>query len=251
MSFFKWAAVGSSIKYHQQAGPGSLSIATRELVLAPLLYKTAKMVLTFSFEILCFGATLQDFFAEEFNIVLGFPREEDYVKFNTPHFGATVGRVANRVANAKLCDVNGKDYQLEKNDGENHVHGGSQGFSKKVFESSYKVERNGQYVAMMRLVSPDGDQGYPGTLELKVYYSGRKEDNQRKSCLEIEYEARLIGDECNETVVNLTNHSCGPPFPPFPLPILRVPSMHDLLIVLLTWLSLSTQILQSLRYPNH
>ncbi len=110
----------------------------------------------------------------------------------TACFGSVPGRFANRIGKGQF-NLNGKDYQLFCNNGENHLHGGKEGFDKKLWNHSVQ----GDKVVFSRL-SPDGEEGYPGNLMVRVAYSF-DEDNQ----LLIEYHA--ISDE--DTIVNLTNHA--------------------------------------------
>ena len=74
------------------------------------------------------------------------------------------------------------------------------------------VERGGRQATRFSYVSPDGEEGYPGTVELVVWYFvfEEEEDGVRKTTLEVEYQVELIGDECDETVVNVTNHRYHP-----------------------------------------
>jgi aldose 1-epimerase len=137
------------------------------------------------------------------NIVLGFPRPEDYAKIS-PFFGETIGRVANRVKNAEIGSLNGQSYKLSANEGANQLHGGVKGWGKKTFSGPHPVNRHGKEAVLFTYVSPDGEEGYPGTVELKVWYTAWTEDE--KIVLETEYEVELIGSECEETVVNVTNH---------------------------------------------
>ncbi|KAL2431197.1 Bifunctional protein gal10 [Exophiala dermatitidis] len=155
------------------------------------------------------GAIIQEFKVAGHNIVLGFPDPEPYA--TSPFFGETIGRVANRIANAQFQANNGKTYKLAANEGKNHLHGGTSGWGKKKFNGPKPVNRNGKEGVLFTYVSPDGEEGYPGTVELKVWYSAWQEqdsDNEgvTKTVLETEYEVQLIGDECEETVVNVTNH---------------------------------------------
>ena len=124
------------------------------------------------------------------DIVLGFDTLEEYVT-NPRYFGALIGRHANRIASGRFS-LNGVDHQLERNNGVNHLHGGFNGFDKRVWNAT---EDGG-----LRLthVSPDGEENYPGTLTATVVYS-LSDDNE----LSIDYHA--IADE--DTIVNLTNHA--------------------------------------------
>jgi aldose 1-epimerase len=136
------------------------------------------------------------------NVVLGFPTLADYVAKNSPaegggpYFGALIGRYANRIAKGTFT-LDGKTYQVPINNNGNSLHGGTSGFDDKVWSAT---EVPGRSTAGLRLhlVSPNGDQGYPGTLSATVTY---ELDNQNR--LGIRYEATTDAP----TVVNLTNHS--------------------------------------------
>lgn len=149
------------------------------------------------------GAIIQEFIVDGRNIVLGFPSAEPYL--TAPFFGETVGRVANRIEDALITDLNGRSYQLAKNNGRNSCHGG---WGKKVFSGPHLMNRNGRETVQFIYVSPDGEEGYPGTVELRVWYSAYEveEDGVTKMILEAEYEAELVGSECEETVLNISNH---------------------------------------------
>ncbi|MGQ8364495.1 aldose epimerase family protein [Glaciecola sp. 1036] len=129
------------------------------------------------------------------NIVLGLDSLEDYVEMN-PYFGAIIGRYGNRIANGNFTLL-GTEYQLAKNDGDNHLHGGVQGFDKKVWNVAPFVTENSAGVTLT-LTSPDGDQGYPGELEVEVVYSLNA--NQ-----ELDMQFRATTDKA--TLVNLTQHT--------------------------------------------
>lgn len=125
------------------------------------------------------------------DVVLGFDSLDGYLKPN-PYFGALVGRYGNRVGGAQFS-LNGTKYTLPKNDGNNSLHGGVNGFDKRLWtarESGNSLE--------LTYVSKDGEEGYPGTLTSKVTYS-LTDDNG----LRIDYSATTDKD----TVLNLTNHS--------------------------------------------
>lgn len=134
------------------------------------------------------------------NVVLGFDKFEDYISeeyvSSGPYFGAIIGRCANRIAKGRFS-LNGKDYTLAVNNGENHLHGGLVGFDKKVWGAETS-ESDSELVLKLSLFSPDMEEGYPGNLNVSVTYI------LNKSCeLVIRYEATTDKD----TVVNLTNHS--------------------------------------------
>ena len=161
-----------------------------------------------AFTFLPLGAIIQEFKVNGKNIVQGFDTAEQYQKYNGPYFGETIGRIANRVSNAKINDLNGKSYALPANNGPNSLHGGEQGWGKHEFEGPTTVQRNGKETTFFKYVSKDGEEGYPGTVEARVWYAQAKEqvDGVQQEVLYIEYEAELIGDEVEETVINMTNH---------------------------------------------
>jgi aldose 1-epimerase len=128
------------------------------------------------------------------DVVLGFDDLQGYLG-NNPFFGALVGRYANRIGNAHF-KLDGVEYKLETNDGKNSLHGGSQGFDKKVWKA--KVLPGAEPALELNYLSKDGEEGYPGNLTATVVYT-LTENNE----LKIDYKA--VTDK--ETVVNLTNHS--------------------------------------------
>jgi aldose 1-epimerase len=88
------------------------------------------------------------------------------------------------------------------------LHGGAAGWGKQNFEGPTPVNRNGKESVMFKYLSKDGEEGFPGTVELRLWYvpSIEKVDGVEKTSLEIEYEVELVGDEVEETVVAVTNH---------------------------------------------
>ncbi|KAL1963810.1 hypothetical protein VTN77DRAFT_7741 [Rasamsonia byssochlamydoides] len=158
-----------------------------------------------AFTFIPLGAIIQEFRVAGHNIVQGFPTQDDYVKHNSPYFGATIGRTCNRLKDAVLNNVNGQSYPLAKNNGPNSLHGGKQGWDARVFEGPTPVNRNGKEAVLFKYLSKDGEEGYPGTVELRVWYITSKEDD--KTVLEAEYEVEFVGDEAEETAVSITNHS--------------------------------------------
>lgn len=128
------------------------------------------------------------------DVVLGYDKLEDYIKPG-PYFGAIVGRYANRIEKGYF-KLNGIEYKLARNNGENHLHGGLLGFDKVLWEANII---NGEKEALeLSYTSKDMEEGYPGNLKVKVTYE-LTEDN----ALKLDYFA--ISDK--DTVVNLTNHS--------------------------------------------
>lgn len=129
------------------------------------------------------------------DVVLGFDKLEDYF-VNEPNFGSTIGRHANRIGGAQFT-LNGVTYQLDKNDDENNLHGGFDGYHKRLWNADTYEEDRGQVIEFT-YDSKDGDQGFPGNLHVSVKYI-LTEDNS----VIIEYNAKPDKD----TVINLTNHS--------------------------------------------
>jgi aldose 1-epimerase len=101
------------------------------------------------------------------DVVLGFDSLKSYEDVH-PYFGCLVGRYANRIAAGKF-ELDGKTYQLAKNNGNNHLHGGDSGFDKKVWEAREITEGNSAGIELTYL-SPDGEEGYPGNLKVTVDY---------------------------------------------------------------------------------
>lgn len=128
------------------------------------------------------------------NIVLNFEDINDYIK-NPGYIGAVIGRVAGRIGGSEV-KLGESVYQLSQNEGKNQLHGGKEGFDKKIWEVSPFEEDQCQLVLKSR--SPHLEQGYPGNLEINVTYT-LKEDNT----LEIDYKATTD----KMTVVNMTNHT--------------------------------------------
>lgn len=170
------------------------------------------------FKFLPLGAIIQTFKVGDTNIVLGFPEQEQYVKYNSAYFGETIGRIANRIKDAKINSLNGgKVYPLAANDGLNSLHGGNDGWGKRIWKGPTAVGtkeipgveglKGGESVEFT-LRSEDGDEGYPGTVEAKVIYTTGNQviDGKEAIVLGIEYEAKLVGG-ADETIINLTNHS--------------------------------------------
>ncbi len=148
--------------------------------------------------VLDYGATLQSFIFDNKDILLGYETVEDYVTANGSYIGATVGRYANRMSNGRFT-LNGKDIQLACNE-ENrhgHLHGGNVGFDKKMWDVAV-LDEGDEPSVRFSLVSPDGEENYPGTLNVSVTFS-LSADN----ALSLAYEATTDKD----TVLNLTNHS--------------------------------------------
>jgi aldose 1-epimerase len=136
-----------------------------------------------------------DRFGQFEDIVLGFDAIDGYLK-DPPYFGAIVGRYGNRIANAHFT-LNGTTYKLAANNGPNHLHGGVNGFDKMLWSAVPGDTAEGLSVTLSR-TSPDGEEGYPGTLQASVRYTLTD-----KNELAIDY--RATTDKA--TPVNLTQHS--------------------------------------------
>jgi aldose 1-epimerase len=129
------------------------------------------------------------------DVVLGYDTLEPYLK-NSPYFGAIVGRVANRIAKGKFT-LDGKNYDLQKNGGPNHLHGGIKGFDK-VLWNAEPVSGKDFVSLQLTYASPDGEEGYPGNLKTVVTYTLNEKNELRMDC-------EATTDKA--TPVNLSNHT--------------------------------------------
>ncbi len=125
------------------------------------------------------------------NIVLGLPDVAAY-EAHSPHFGAIAGRYANRIAHGRFT-LDGQDYQITRSNGAHALHGGTKGFGKRV----WTVDEAGPQRLVLSYISPDGEEGFPGTLHATVTYTAEP------GALRIGYTATTD----RPTVLNLTNHS--------------------------------------------
>lgn len=128
------------------------------------------------------------------DVVLGFDTLDAYLAGH-PYFGCIVGRCANRIAGGKFA-IDGKSYQLATNNGPNHLHGGVKGFDKYLWDSSAKDTPEGPSVTLTR-TSPDGEEGYPGTVRATVTYT-------LTDANELKVEMTAVTDK--PTIVNLAHH---------------------------------------------
>ena len=132
------------------------------------------------------------------DVILGFDDVAGYEGEGNQYFGCTTGRVCNRIAKGKFS-VDGKEYTLAINNEPNHLHGGvERSLDKVVWKAQPFGNDKGQGVAFT-YTSPDGEEGYPGTLKVKVRYSVAKDSNR----LSINY----VATTDKATPVNLTNHA--------------------------------------------
>ena len=151
---------------------------------------------TLACRILTYGATLRtlcvpDRHGRPVDVVLGYDTLEEYVS-QDGYLGATVGRFANRIAKGRFT-LHGTEYTLACNDGNNHLHGGNQGFSHKV----WAIQAAQNNAVTLTLHSPDGEEGYPGNLSVSVTYT------LKENGLFLDYHAVSDAD----TICSLTNHS--------------------------------------------
>ncbi len=126
------------------------------------------------------------------SIVIGFDSLQGYLQ-KPPYFGALIGRYGNRIGNARFT-LDGKTYTLAANDGKNHLHGGNKGYDKVVWDAAFSDRIP---ALTLSYLSKDGEEGYPGNLNIKVTYT-LTDDNE----LLIDYDAETD----KATPVNLTNH---------------------------------------------
>ena len=127
------------------------------------------------------------------NVVLGFDSDSAYAHSTEPYFGAAIGRYGNRIAKGKFT-LDGKGYQLTINNGPNTLHGGKHGFQSKTWQ----VSQPDSATLIFTYLSKDGEEGFPGNLNVKVTYKLRSDN-----ALQMDYEATTD----KTTVVNLTNHA--------------------------------------------
>ena len=134
------------------------------------------------------------------DIVLGFNsyekyREDKYLN-NCPYFGAIIGRFANRIAKGKFTLKN-TEYNLAINNGENHLHGGTEGFDKKVWDATTKTSEK-EVSLILNYLSPDGEENYPGNLDVTVIYTLNNNN---------ELKVKYLATSDKETPLNLTQHT--------------------------------------------
>lgn len=129
------------------------------------------------------------------DVVLGFNSIEDYL-IGHPYFGAIIGRYANRIEHGKF-NLDGKTFELKKNQGPNHLHGGVQGLSEVIWDSEI-IHHENDLVLQFSYLSPNGEEGYPGNLSVSVQYRLSQSGEFR-----IDY----LATTDQPTIVNLTHHS--------------------------------------------
>lgn len=145
-----------------------------------------------------FGARVVTLYTPDKNgvpgdVIVGYGSGKDFVEKKDRSYGAVIGRYGNRIGNATFS-IDGINYQLEKNNGDNHLHGGPNGFHRQIWD----VESESDSEVVFELISPDMDNGYPGTINVKVKY-------QLTAANELKIEYFATTDK--KTILNLTNHT--------------------------------------------
>src|SRR5208282_597287 len=130
------------------------------------------------------------------DIVLGYDDIASYEQ-GTSFFGGTIGRFGNRIAHGEFT-LDGRIFEIPKNDGANSLHGGTAGFNKRVWTGVVRSGADGE-VLELSYTSPDGEEGFPGTVRVNVTYTLPTDKNE----LRIDYRASTD----KNTILNLTNHS--------------------------------------------
>lgn len=132
------------------------------------------------------------------DVILGFESLDGYLNEKEDFYGSIVGRYGNRIGKGKLV-IDSLEYQLSLNDGNNQLHGGAGGFYTKVWDASgVQTNENGEQFIRLNYLSPDGEEGYPGNLDLNVTYTLTNDNSLR-----IDYQATTDAP----TVINPTNHA--------------------------------------------
>ena len=154
----------------------------------------------FQLSAISYGAAVQELWAPDrdgrpANVVLGFADIDGYTREPSHYFGAIIGRVANRIGGGRFT-LDGLDYELAPNDGGNSLHGGPRGFDKQVWTIVRASVASDLGRVVFRHTSPDGEMGYPGTLEVEAAYT------LSAGSLRID----LTASTDKPTIVNLTSH---------------------------------------------
>jgi aldose 1-epimerase len=152
-------------------------------------------------KVMTYGATLVELDTPDAkgrldDVVLGFPTLAGYLQ-KEPYFGATVGRVGNRIARGQFT-IGGKTYNVAKNDGRNHLHGGIKGFDKVIWDARVVHDNGDAPSVRFTYLSRDGEEGYPGNCLVTVTYTIANSNELR-----LDYVVTTDKD----TPVNVTNHS--------------------------------------------
>jgi len=157
----------------------------------------------FKFSVANIGATIVDIEIDGHPVICNFSKLSEYAAKDNPYFGATIGRVANRIPGAKV-EIEGQAYKIDANEGKNSLHGGSHGLNSKYFfgpVTSYDPKAEAVTLKFVDF-DPDSSNGYPGDLNTYVSYI------ISKNSYKIEYESSLdASSKQTATAVNITNHS--------------------------------------------
>ena len=145
-------------------------------------------------EILNYGGIIRKLVYNEVDTVLGRDSMEEYLD-NSGYFAAIIGRNSNRIENSEF-ELSGKTYKVYANNGANNLHGGKIGFDKKIWNA--EVSDGEEPALKLSLKSPDGEEGFPGNVEVLVTYTVKRDNS-----LEIHY----CGESDADTVLNMTNHA--------------------------------------------
>lgn len=160
------------------------------------------------FRVITYGACLNGILVPDRegairDVCIGFPDPAAYEENRTGCAGAVIGRVGGRIAGASFV-LDGKEYQLEKNNGKNTLHSGNAGFDKVVWE----VAATDEYSVSLHYLSPDGDQNFPGNLDVTVTYSVT-EDNSLVIAYDAGTDRKTLCDITNHCYFNLNGHQSG------------------------------------------
>lgn len=147
-----------------------------------------------SAEILNYGGIIRALVYKDVDVVLGYDTLEEYLN-NEGYFGALIGRNSNRIENSEF-ELNGKIYKLFANDGRNNLHGGKEGFDKKIWDAEMIDSEEPSLI--LSTVSSDGEEGFPGNVKVRVTYTLTNDNS-----LKIHY----VGESDADTVLNMTNHT--------------------------------------------
>ncbi|GBF97855.1 aldose 1-epimerase [Raphidocelis subcapitata] len=153
--------------------------------------------------------TVPDAQGKPVDVVLGFERASAYaLTEGTPYFGAVVGRCANRIAKGRFS-LGGKDYQLAVNNGPNALHGGPDGFHRRVFQAERRATGDGGEAVVCTYTSKDGEEGYPGTLTVTVTYELPAELPELRTTITATTDQATPVNIAQHTYFNLAGHDSG------------------------------------------
>lgn len=200
-----WLAAVGAVMLALQANPVAAAEAKRSVFgRMPDGREVAAVTLSnrngVSARVIAYGAALQSMVVPDragrvADVAIGYADLSNYLE-KPQYFGGTVGRFANRIARGRFS-LDGREYAVPVNNGVNSLHGGTVGFDKVVWDVA-AVESGPTASVTLRYVSPDGDQGYPGTMTVEATYS-----LDEANALTIEYRATTD----KPTIINVTNHA--------------------------------------------